>query len=501
MSSTTSTSINSTSSALESLISMQRSLPKLDPKRWPLFMMTMTMGLVLLDQQCNVLSSDGILMFKNVTEDKDEFMTYRMMAAQYVFMLDRDDEWNEDYLKKALLFLESISEAEEEWFINMTNPWKEDDSCVKGYADAVKVHRDFTKGTLLDLADPLGAVFKNYKEMNYSNQALPTFDVHIAPVGALIAKLKQPNERKRYGQYAIIAERIILMTEMASKSDNNHTMRHTPPKITTSIMDQVKSLPLTNKVICIKLRGFNMLVTEVDLDLLDIDNGKDAFKFIKSMLTTEDMQYQKNLIGAFVGACLHPGFNEYGLSIGRSGTMRSFRPRTVFLDTGIDIVDNNGSYSLSMLSVLEGRPEVKKEVKKLQEGFGDMTSGKDWLTKVSTIIDLLMEGPVDPLVKEMLQRMGCEDVRMITEPIMRGLWLSDKYLEKKSGKKLYSRKKEEFPFARAEYKGYKCASCKKVDPEIRLCSCKRTYYCSKDCQKKHWSEHKAEHKILMRETN
>ena len=48
-----------------------------------------------------------------MVEDEGEFMTYRTMAAYHLFIFDREDEWNEDYLTKAVHFLDGIDEKEE----------------------------------------------------------------------------------------------------------------------------------------------------------------------------------------------------------------------------------------------------------------------------------------------------------------------------------------------------------------------------------------------------
>lgn len=43
-------------------------------------------------------------LLKQKVEDEGEFMTYRTMAAYHLFLFDREDEWNEDYLTKGSAF-------------------------------------------------------------------------------------------------------------------------------------------------------------------------------------------------------------------------------------------------------------------------------------------------------------------------------------------------------------------------------------------------------------
>lgn len=63
--------------------------------RWTRFNLPITMK-----GHNKALARASIIILKHLVEDEGEFMTYRTMAAYHLFLFDREDEWNEDYLTK-----------------------------------------------------------------------------------------------------------------------------------------------------------------------------------------------------------------------------------------------------------------------------------------------------------------------------------------------------------------------------------------------------------------
>ena len=64
--------------------------------------------------------------------------------------------------------------------------------------------------------------------------------------------------------------------------------------------------------------------------------------------------------------------------------------------------------------------------------------------------------------------------------------------------KITAPSKKEFPYLHDHARGIKCDGCGKVGPTLRKCSCMEVYYCSRECQKKQWSSHEADHKEVMK---
>ena len=75
-------------------------LTKEDPMRWTRFFNLP----IAMKGNKKAIARASIIILKHVVQDEGEFMTYRTMAAYHLFLFDREDEWNEDYLTKAVHF-------------------------------------------------------------------------------------------------------------------------------------------------------------------------------------------------------------------------------------------------------------------------------------------------------------------------------------------------------------------------------------------------------------
>jgi hypothetical protein len=221
-------------------------------------------------------------------------------------------------------------------------------------------------------------------------------------------------------------------------------LRHDPPAITSTVIEQVKGLPDKDTALLIicdeKLATFfsegpKHCFKAFTVNLDNFHSGKRAkvFTQIQVLYCDPTQSPQKNLLSTFVLACLMP----YGFSPNKPLDHPAARPRKVLLRGGVSLEDPQVRLFLSMMGCTQ--VEVADPA----------------------LLTLLTETWDGVMVET--TRYACPDSPHIND---------------------YSR-------------GIKCGNCGLYGPKLQGCPCGKTYYCSTQCQNAKWEEHKSEHKSAI----
>jgi hypothetical protein len=108
---------------------------------------------------------------------------------------------------------------------------------------------------------------------------------------------------------------------------------------------------------------------------------------------------------------------------------------------------------------------------------------------------------LDPQVQMFMSLMGCSSEKMeVTDPsLLKLLYGTLMEVNFESMKNVFTKK--DTPHIWDKGQRIMCGNCAKVGPTLKLCCCRKVYYCCAECQKAQWPAHKGDHKTALRKRN
>jgi hypothetical protein len=112
---------------------------------------------------------------------------------------------------------------------------------------------------------------------------------------------------------------------------------------------------------------------------------------------------------------------------------------------------------------------------------------------------VLLESTVDskdPQVRLFLSMMGCTEVEAASPALLNLLEETLSHVLVETYRHVFSDSPDIVDYSR----GIKCGNCRKYETKYK-CPCGKAYYCSPECQKAQWEEHRSEHKSAFARKN